>query len=292
MHETILFLKKKLINDEMIALLYIKITINKKINTRKFITVKSINSQQNKLIEDVYATIESKIRSLSDEEIDQIFNDISKSINNPDEYDELYILEKLRDKFEDKIIYYHRRLYENRDWGAFQCIIIILIIAVFLMYLFYILVFNYDMSDKKLAAIIQKFKQYGLIIIQYPKRCIKLIHDYLQIIANENLSSGQLLIASKLIQPVIHIYIGVCALIKKAMNLLSIVIVKILHGMFIKYMIFLFLCITVGPVIFIFFLVGLWLWPNNKEYYEKWCAIEKRIEKRIFILNHKQYNSQ
>jgi hypothetical protein len=79
--------------------------------------MKNNTSLNDRLIEDIFITIDRKILVLSEEEIDQIFNNIVKTIDNPDKCNELYILEKLRNKSEDKIVRYLLRLHKKYDWG-------------------------------------------------------------------------------------------------------------------------------------------------------------------------------
>lgn len=113
--------------------------------------MKNNTSLQDVFIKDTFATIEDKILILSEEEVDQIFNNISQSIDSLDKCDELYILEELRNKFEDRRYYYYVRRQRRYDWDAFQAGVTLLIIMAILGCLLYEVNFHYDVIEKFIA---------------------------------------------------------------------------------------------------------------------------------------------
>lgn len=102
-------------------------------------------------IKDTFTTIKGKILILSEEEVDQIFNNIGQSIDSLDKCDELYILEKLRNQFEDRRYYYYTRRQIRYDWEAFKIGIMLLIIIVILGCLLYEVNFHYNIVEKGVA---------------------------------------------------------------------------------------------------------------------------------------------
>jgi hypothetical protein len=188
--------------------------------------MKNNTSLHDKLIEDIYATIKRKILILSEGEIDQIFNNIGKSIDNSDQCNELYILEKLRNKFEDKIIYHHALLHRKYNWDAFNLGVTVLISIGVLVGLLY----HYNIIEKLVAF----FK------------------------ASTSHEVG-------------------------ALGFVFTVIVKCIYKLILKSMIFV-LWAAIIVIMAIFILIGQWLWPNDKECYEKWKSIKEKVEKRISVL--------
>lgn len=104
-----------------------------------------------KLVEDIFTTIKDKILILSEEEVDQVFNNISQSIDSLDKCDELYILEELRNKFEDRRYYYCVRRQRRYDWDSFKIGITLLIIIAILGCLLCEVNFHYNIIEKSVA---------------------------------------------------------------------------------------------------------------------------------------------
>jgi len=251
--------------------------------------MKKIYSVRNKLIEDVNKTIEKKILTLSEDEIDQILSSIDKS------YDELYILEQLQVKFEDKSAYYYARLYIKYDWDAFRNSIIALIISTILMSCLYIAFFHYNLFQQ-LVTIFKISKDHRVIFhhdeqtytfAECSQKYITFLHDYLQIIANENISSKQLLIMSKLTEPFIYISVAIYVIVKKTIGLFFTIIVMTICGYVFKYTAVFLLASIMMCTTIVFVLISDWLWPQYNQHYEKWHMIEYKTTERMLFLKNK-----
>lgn len=194
--------------------------------------MKNNTSLQDVFIKDTFATIEDKILILSEEEVDQIFNDIGQLVGNSDKCNELYILEKLRNQFEDKIVYHRTRLrlYRKHDWNFFNIDTVVLVIAIVWVYLSYIAIFHYNFLGKTIAF-------------------FKISKDY-----------------------------------DGVLGFVFMVIVGCICKLLVKCTFFLLLVVPIIVIIAILILIGQWLWPKDKERYEKWSIIKDRIEKRIVDL--------
>lgn len=229
--------------------------------------MKQIYSTQDKFVEDIGTIVENKILILSKEEIDQIIYDTYKSINNSEQDNELYILEKLQNRFASKIAYYRTRQYKQRNWNAFKYGIIMLISVIILVYLLYI-VMVYDTNEReRLAKVIQELTEYGINVTQYSEKHWKIKNYYLQVSANENVLFDQLLVQD---------------LINQAFQLHANI-----HG-WLRWTIMIFLFgYPLISVKIIRRIVYNWLWPNYKQYYKQWCLVEQEIEERISFLKIK-----
>ena len=162
---------------------------------------------QDKLIENIDITIKNKILNLSKEGIDQIFNEIDEQVNDLSLSDQLYILEELRTKFEDKATYYHAKQNKKYDFDAFRYGLKTFIIAIIVICLLYIVIIYYDRPEsQKLDAVIQELTKYGITITKCSKNYGKMTSEYLQVVANEDISSDQLLIANHLVKRAFEIH--------------------------------------------------------------------------------------
>jgi hypothetical protein len=189
-------------------------------------------SLNDKLIKDTFTTITDKILILSEEEVDQIFNNINQSIDSLDKCDELYVLEELRNKFEDKIVYHRTRLrlYRKYDWNFFNIDTVVLIIAIVWVYLSYIAIFHYNFLGKTIAF-------------------FKISKDY-----------------------------------DGVLGFVFMVIVGCICKLLVKCIFFILLVVPIIVIIAMLILIGQWIWPKDKERYEKWSVMKARIEKRISLL--------
>ena len=216
----------------------------------------------NKLIKDIGTIIENKILILSEEEVDQILSDINTSIDNAGEYNELYVLEKLQTKFEDKTVYYQIRLHKKYDWNSFKYGIPILIIAVILAYILYIIITCYDLpKHRELNELIQELKNHGIMLTKCSEGHGIKTSYCLEVATNTDFLTDH---AHDLLEQAIEVHASIYGWIKRTM-------------------LFLFGTIFIS-IICIFSCVVGWLWPEYKQYYEKWYSIEKKLKARISVL--------